>query len=143
MTSWLAQADRLNEFQRSVRDRFQEGGSVLGIVLVIILIAAVLLGAAMWARRIERNRRPGADLGPNELFEATLRGLELDAPSRSALHALAQTAGMEHPTTMLLCPIEFDRCAGHSGDVDPLRRSQLAMLREKLFPATIPPSSTT
>jgi hypothetical protein len=107
---WVAQVDRLTEFQRSVREQFQKGGSIVEVVLVIALFVALVIGAAWWSRRLERRRKPGADVTPGELFEAVMTTLKLSTPSRKRLREAARAAHLKHPTVLLLSPRVFDRC---------------------------------
>ncbi len=146
----LAQADRLNQMQQSVRQQFQEGGSVLGVVAALLVVAAVLWFAWFWSRRNERLRRPGADLDAAGVFAETLRRLNLRAEQKQLLHQAARVADLDHPTVLLLSPHLFDRyigpCASRKSvgapSANPIDEGQsvssnplVSELRAYLFPA--------
>lgn len=111
----LAQAERLNPMQQSVRLQFQEGGSALGVVLTILLITAAVWFAWAWSRRAERNRRPGAGLDAAGVFAETLRRLDLVSTHKELLTRAALTSKLKHPSVLLLCPSLFDRYVGDDG----------------------------
>ncbi len=134
----LGQSGNLTEIQRSVRDYFSEGGSLLAVLLVMGLVAIVLLAAYWLTRRQQRHAERSEHLDdPGQLFDDLLGALPLATPQREFLSALVREERLEQPSVILLSPARYDRCvsrhqgrAGSSTGDDQL----VEQIRTVLFP---------
>ncbi len=138
----LAQADRLDDFQRAVREQFAKSGS-LGDFLILwsVLIAFVIFCRVLW--RLQQRITGGVERNdPRKLFTHTLKRLGLTPAERRCLHAVARAAALDHPTAMLLGPALFDQASNawrgrRAAPISNRDREEhlLTGLRQNLFPS--------
>lgn len=148
-----AQAEQLTVFQQAVRERFQEGGSILSVIAVVSVIALVLCAAYLLSRRIEQRGAPEANASPRRLFKLLLTRLRLGRQERRILLSAARSARLQHPTVLLLSRSMFDRYVTHrvrgsrvgaeprhseSTQEQKTLAATVAALRSRLFPAIDP-----
>ena len=149
MIGAFAQIESFNAMQRSVREHFQEGGSVAGVLLALVTITGVLCLAYLWTRQIERGTNPDVRLNEYGLFRRVVGRLELDAEGKQLLLAVARKSGLKHPSVLLLSPSLFDRYVVGAMSVEEAtlsskslvqrpagshRSESLEVLRDQLFP---------
>ena len=108
----LAVPAQLTEIQRSVRDQFQEGGSFLTVMLVLLAIAGVVLAAYCLGLRQRRAGENAQRASPQQLFRDLMDKLDLTLPQRRLLHTIARDLRIKHPAVILLSPDLFDRYVG-------------------------------
>jgi hypothetical protein len=108
-TVMLLQTDGLTEVQRAVRDRFQEGGSSVAALLVMLVLAAVVLVAYLVTLRQRQTHALTTRPDPRKLFNGLLSKLNLTPPQRRLLNTVANARGLKHPAVILICPALFDR----------------------------------
>lgn len=131
----------LTKAQESVRDFLQKGGSILGVVLTLLCLAAIVVVAYGLSEMLNRFRasreRPE---NRTKLFYDLLHGLKLANYQRKFLQNLASRQALANPSTLLVSRQIYDKC------VESLARSRTAMsaderriaseVRKVLFPAT-------
>jgi len=142
--AWQQAGKGLTAAQRSVRERFQEGGSGEETLLVLLILAAAVSFAFFLNRVLQRKRtRRRRALSPQQLFENLLGKLNLTEAQRKLLSATARDLGLKDPAMILLSPTLFDRHAqqwqnrrGPSGGRTQERHHQeiIAQARRSLFP---------
>lgn len=138
----LMEIKQLNEMQRSVRDRFTEGGSIVAVLLVIVgLIGVVLLTYLLTVRQSNRTHR-ATRLDPWQLFRDLGSKLNLMPDQVRFLDEVATNAGLRHPAVIFLSRARYDECvvaycaSTPSTDIDRDDASALAStIRSLLFPA--------
>ncbi|MEK6799095.1 MAG: hypothetical protein AABZ12_09040 [Planctomycetota bacterium] len=144
MPNLLAQAERMSDFQRAVRNQFQHGSSWTSVVVAIaaiggiVVLAYFLTKAEVWAKR-----KPGETSSPRRLFTDVAGRLGVGNSECNWLLGLAKQRGLSHPTTLLLSASLFDeqveRWKANAADaaaLAPLPADQLAKLRSTIFPHT-------
>jgi len=130
----LAQDSALPEALRAMRDQFQQGGSLVGLLFAILLIAA-LLAVVYVAVELQRRKQEGSlnRKTPLNLFEDLLAGLRLSNEEQAFLKSACQAAGLPHPAAALISEKLFDQTIKGLPDRNMLSPAQLASLRGKLF----------
>ena len=108
MMTVLLQLDGLNDVQRAVRDQFQRGGSVAGVLLVLLVLLAVVLAVYYLTQCQRKVTQAARRHDPQRLFRHLLNGLDLSAPQRHLLLAVAKDLRLKQPTVILLSPTLFD-----------------------------------
>ncbi len=93
---------KLTQTQRGVRDYFQEGGSLLIVALVVLVIVGVVALAYVLTRTQKLAHEQHIPNSPGQLFESVVGGLELAPGQQRWLSAVAKDLGLEHPAAMLL-----------------------------------------
>jgi hypothetical protein len=139
----LAQTDQLSEIQRSVRDRFQEGGSFWGVLLALGIVLMIVMVAWWLTTRAERRGQSTRPSDPTALFDETIDGLGLGPTEARLLKELRRHAALGHPTVLLLSREAFDRsvlaCFGTtSGEISPEQEIVIEPLRVSLFGTPAP-----
>ncbi len=138
----LMDVDQLNEMQRSVRDRFTEGGSFVAVLLVIVgLIGLVLLTYLLTVRQSKQAGK-ATRLDPWQLFRDLGSKLNLMPEQVRFLDEVATNAGLRHPAVIFISRARYDECvvaycaSPPSSDIDPDDASVMASsIRALLFPA--------
>jgi hypothetical protein len=137
--------DGLSDAQRGVRDRFQEGGSVAVVLLVLLALVVVVFGVYCLTLRQDKADLAVQRADPQKLFRDLLHRLDLAPSQRRLLGAVAKDLRLEQPSVILLSPVLFDRYVrkwqtgryrevGNRGD---LSQSELvAQTCDVLFPPT-------
>ena len=141
----LMDVEQLSEIQRSVRDRFTEGGSFVAVLLVIVgLIGLVLLTYLLTVRQSSRARM-ATRRDPAQLFRDLGTKLNLMPNQIRFLDEVATNAGLQHPAVIFLSRARYDECvvaycaSTPSSDIDPDDASAMASsIRALLFPAGRP-----
>ncbi len=110
MVKVLLQLDALPELRRAIRDEFQTGGSILGVLLALLGLAAVVLLAYLLAE-LQRKRAvgPAKNDDPERLYRDLLGKLGLATDERQVLDTLAREMRLKHPAVILLSEALFDR----------------------------------
>jgi hypothetical protein len=137
----LMDAEKLSEIQRSVRDRFSEGGSFVSVVLVIIgLIGLVLLTYLLTVRQSKQAGKT-TQSDPGQLFRDLGTKLNLMPEQVRFLDEVATNAGLRHPAVIFLSRARYDECvvaycaSPPTSDIDPDDASAMASsIRVLLFP---------
>ncbi len=106
----LAQAETLNPGQRSVREHFQEGGSLGAVALVIFCVLMGVFLAAVLTALARSGRKTVQSNDPRRLYRDLLQRLSLSTPQRRVLTRLVREAQLEHPAAILLSPKLLDEC---------------------------------
>ncbi len=104
----LLQANQLTDVQRAIRDRFQEGGSVKTVLLVMLALIAMVYTAYFLATRQQKGTGT-TEPDPQRLFRDLQGRLELTHHERHLLDRVAKDLRLKHPAVILLCPALFDR----------------------------------
>ncbi len=88
----------------SIQKRFTEGGSFVGVLVVILLMAAVLLALSM-LQRLQTRRQPSAVINdPRKLFHTLLKRKNLGVVHRDTLRRMTSDLRLTHPAIVLLGP---------------------------------------
>ncbi|MBI4717823.1 MAG: hypothetical protein HY763_08475 [Planctomycetes bacterium] len=109
MKGVLAQAARLADFQRAVRNQFAEGGTVLDVVAIAGFLAAIVLLVYYFDRRQQRGRQPVQPNRPFDLYRDLVRRIPLTVAQREFLTGLAKDLRLPQPTVILLSPALYDQ----------------------------------
>lgn len=104
----VAQAGGLSPVQRGVRDHFQNGGSLVAVVLVMVVIALFVVAAYFISRSTERSASAVWRDDPDALFNDLLHRLGLGVAQRKVLAQIARDRPLPNPTVMLLSQAVFD-----------------------------------
>lgn len=119
-----------------IRDRFSEGGSAEGFIIVILAIGALFVALYIVASVIRRMRRRQTN-SPRMLFQEVLRQLPLTIPQRELLRRIARDLALEHPAIILLSPQIFrehaNRWMAASRNANNATRDRLLTLSGALF----------
>lgn len=111
MIHTLLQSSPWSPVERAVRERFQEGGSIVGVLLVALTIAGAVAITYWLTVRSERASRPSLAVSdPQGLFNDCLEGAPLARPQRQFLLSLANDLRLPHPSVMLISEATFDEC---------------------------------
>lgn len=111
MSHTLLQNSPWSPVERAVRERFQEGGSIVGVLLVALTIAGVVAITYWLTLRSERANRPSPAVSdPQGLFSDCLEGSPLARPQRQLLLSVANDLRLAHPSVMLISEATFDEC---------------------------------
>ena len=142
----LLELNRLTDFQRAVRDHFQQGGSIMAAFFVVAGIVAVVVLVKLLTQSQKRSGRPTVTDQPQELFADLLAGLELTQQQRRLLTAVAQEFGIKNPAVILMSVALFDQYVGRwrersRGKTDAVGAApdaqHIARLRAHLFPTIL------
>lgn len=134
---------QLTEIQRSVREQFQEGGSFLTAMLVLLGITGVVLAAYCLTLRQRRAGEHAQRASPERLFRDLMDKLDLTSPQRQLLDTMARDLRIKQPAVILLSPDLFDRYLGewhvrqHPMTIDgdeQVNPRMAAQIRAALFP---------
>jgi hypothetical protein len=93
---------QLTESMRSVREQFQDGGSPLFALMVVLGLVLVVAFAYWLTNRQQASWTETAPNDPQQLFDDMLDKLDLNGDQRAFLRRLALDLELEHPTTVLL-----------------------------------------
>jgi hypothetical protein len=143
IASLLLQTGELETFQRGVREQFQRGNTVQGILIAMAAASALAVVVYFLNARQQRVKKPPRPTDPNRLFSRLLDRLELSWTDRRWLERIAQDLELAHPTVILLSPAFFDECVqtwrqARPGAAPGVDKRALVGLRARLFPATSP-----
>ncbi len=106
----LMDVDRLSEIQRSVRDRFTEGGSFVAVLLVIVGLIGLVLLAYLLTVRQSKHAGKTTRLDPWQLFRDLVVKLNLSPGQVRFLDEVATNAGLRHPAVIFISRERFDEC---------------------------------
>lgn len=149
MATALAQADHLSPVQRSVRDHFQTGGSLIAAGMMVLIIALLVASAYAVARLTERStaRMPTND--PPALFRSLLKRLGVDQEQRKWLERVAREQSLANPSVLLLSPTAFEagfqkwrmgRDHSPNAEVERTAAAMITATRDTLFPSESVPA---
>jgi hypothetical protein len=137
----LMDAEKLSEIQRSVRDRFSEGGSFVSVVLVIIGLIGLVLVTYLLTVRQSKQAGKTTQSDPGQLFRDLGTKLNLMPEQVRFLDEVATNAGLRHPAVIFLSRARYDECvvaycaSPPTSDIDPDDASAMASsIRVLLFP---------
>lgn len=132
----------LSETLRAVRGRFQEGGSIAVVLLLVATFILIFWIANLIAQRQRRARATTLPADPGRLFADLMSRLGLTPQQCKALEHIAGDLRLANPAVILLSPTLFDRGlerwqAARSSDppesADPT--ALMTEIRATLFPA--------
>ena len=139
----LLQTGGLSETLRSVRDRFQAGGSASVILLLVAAFISIFWIAYLLTRRQQKAQATTLPADPARLFTDLMARLGMSPAQRHALERVAGVLGHPNPALILISAAEFDRgiecwnrSTQHSSPKPSDNPAMLADLRATLFPAT-------
>jgi hypothetical protein len=130
---------QLTDVQSSVRDHFSRGGTVAGVVGVLLALGGIVALCVALTRRQSRRTGLTPHTDPKALFLALIDQLRLPVPERRVLLALAGVSPLSHPSTLLLSRTAFRERAREwqerirRPDAAAEARRRLATLERRLF----------
>lgn len=144
-TSTLAafQLDDLTQAQRAIRDHFQQGGSILSVFMVLIVIAAIVALAYWLSQHTAHFDGTAKRNDPVKLFFDLMRRMNFSQEQQKTLEKIVREQEVKNPAVILLCPNLFDRYVGRWEEQQPqsnasrknhVRRQLLKETRQRLFP---------
>ena len=144
MNHTLLQNTQWTPVERAVRERFQQGGSIVGVLLVVLTIATVVAITYWLTVRSERAARPNPAVSdPQGLFNDCLEDAPLARPQRQFLVSVAADLHLPDPSVMLISEDTFDECVARwrsaSNDAEKPQRTAgdeatVSATRAALFP---------
>lgn len=99
----------IEELARAFREAAGSGSDILESVALLALVFAVIIACLYLAGVLQQRRAAPVGRQPGRLFRATLRELDLAWSDRIVLMFVARSAGLRHPTVMLLSPVLLER----------------------------------
>ncbi len=136
---------QLNAVQESVRQQFEQGGSIGGLLLVLGCIIALIVLVVLATRWQALKSGKAESQNPSRLFREILAELRLSTAEQQWLRDQAKAHRVTNPLTSLLSPVMFDqlavKCGVSEGSSPPWKNpvdfspNQIRAVRKKLFPA--------
>ncbi|HNQ24144.1 MAG TPA: hypothetical protein PKK06_13740 [Phycisphaerae bacterium] len=99
---------QLTDALRGIRDRLQQGGSWLHLLLGFVLVGAIVVVSYLLARRQDKVRSPRTLHDSQQLFEGLLHALQLTDGQRDLLRTLVSDLELPQPAALLISPDFFD-----------------------------------
>ncbi len=113
---------------------FRDGGPYPQWKIMVVLGLLVCAVALTWlCERLQHRRATGQQPRPLSLFRSVMGRLRLPLGDRWRLWRLARAVNLDHPVTLLVSPVLFDRAVEqYAGDVAG-QAAAFAPIRRRLF----------
>lgn len=105
----LSQQLNLSEVQKAVREHFNEEGTPLPVLLILLAMVGIVLLTYLLSKYAGNLHIPEKSNRVQPFFQQMLNKLEVTTPQRRWLERLAVDLQLKQPTMILLSPTLFDR----------------------------------
>lgn len=122
------------ELRQSLTQQFNEPGSVTGLVLAALTLAAVVILAWLLQRWQERRRVPADMWDAPGLYRELLDRLDLPEDQRGVLTAVARDLRLANPAVILISRRLFDESMEAWGTRHRGSDVLVGRIRQRLFP---------
>ena len=132
----------LTPVQRAVADHFSEGGSIVAVFAVLVILAVVVLAVAVIQHYQQQKNLHSPTTGdPHKLFAGLMHDLALPPSQRELLANVAKDLHLEHPAVLLMSCRYYDasmtrwvRSTRYSPEALTSTQRSLMNLRNCLYP---------
>ncbi|UCE59556.1 MAG: hypothetical protein JSU63_19200 [Phycisphaerales bacterium] len=111
MTGLLLQTGKLSPIQEAVRNQFQEGGSPVTALFIVVGMVAVIILAYWLTKAFRLGEAPTVQRrDPMQLYQELSRKLSLSETQLLILDSVVEDLRLEEPARLLMSAAMFDRC---------------------------------